>query len=123
MRPASRHEAAPVVPGLPQPRGGWPAVRRLAPYIWQWRWRVLIALAFLAAGLRVCLIDTSADAVASGRQRVEQALAQDLERGRPMEIEALVGAVAELGRVTQTPTPAIDAVLALVRLRAKTAAA
>lgn len=41
-----------------------------------------IALAFLTAGLRVCLIDTSADAVAAGRQRVEQALAQDLERGR-----------------------------------------
>ena len=46
---------------------------------------------------------------------------QDLERGRPMEIEALVGAVAELGGVTETPTPAIDAVLALVRLRARVA--
>lgn len=43
---------------------------------------------------------------------------QDLERGRPMEIEALVGAVAELGRVTDTPTPSIDTVLALIRLRA-----
>ncbi|MCC7282239.1 MAG: 2-dehydropantoate 2-reductase [Acetobacteraceae bacterium] len=43
---------------------------------------------------------------------------QDLERGRPMEIEALVGAVAELGRVTETPTPSIDIVLALIRLRA-----
>jgi 2-dehydropantoate 2-reductase len=40
---------------------------------------------------------------------------QDLERGRPMEIDALVGAVAELGRLTGLPTPAIDAVLALVR--------
>lgn len=47
---------------------------------------------------------------------------QDLERGRPMEIEALVGAVAELGQVTQTPTPTIDTVLALIRLRAATAA-
>jgi 2-dehydropantoate 2-reductase len=43
---------------------------------------------------------------------------QDLERGRPMEIEALVGAVAELGRVTEVPTPTIDTVLALIRLRA-----
>lgn len=41
-----------------------------------------ITLAMLAAGLRVCLIDTSADALAAGRQRVEAALAQDLERGR-----------------------------------------
>ena len=43
---------------------------------------------------------------------------QDLERRRPMEIDALVGAVAELGRLTATPTPTIDAVYALVRRRA-----
>ncbi len=48
---------------------------------------------------------------------------QDLERGRPLEIEALVGAVAELGRMTETPSPAIDTVLALIRLRAKVAMA
>jgi 2-dehydropantoate 2-reductase len=40
---------------------------------------------------------------------------QDLERGRPMEIDALVGAIAELGRLTGIATPTIDAVLALVR--------
>jgi 2-dehydropantoate 2-reductase len=40
---------------------------------------------------------------------------QDLERGRPMEIDALVGAVAELGALCGIETPAIDAVLALVR--------
>ena len=46
---------------------------------------------------------------------------QDLLAGRPMEIEALVGSVAELGRLTGTPTPSIDTVLALVRLRARVA--
>ncbi|MBZ9658405.1 2-dehydropantoate 2-reductase [Mesorhizobium sp. ESP-6-4] len=40
---------------------------------------------------------------------------QDLERGRPMEIDALVTAVQELGRLTGQPTPIIDTVLALVR--------
>ncbi|MBZ9850817.1 2-dehydropantoate 2-reductase [Mesorhizobium sp. CA14] len=40
---------------------------------------------------------------------------QDLERGRPMEIDALVTAVQELGRLTGQPTPTIDSVLALVR--------
>lgn len=45
---------------------------------------------------------------------------QDVEAGRPMEIEALVGAVVELGRLTDTPTPHIDAVYALVSLLAKT---
>lgn len=46
---------------------------------------------------------------------------QDLESGRPMEIDALVTSVQELGRLTDTPTPTIDTVLALVRLRARTA--
>jgi len=46
---------------------------------------------------------------------------QDLDQGRPMEIDALVGSVQELGRVTGTPTPAIDTVLALVQLRARVA--
>lgn len=45
---------------------------------------------------------------------------QDLEAGRPMEIEALVGSVQELGRLTGHPTPTIDVVLALVRLLART---
>ncbi|MGZ5871464.1 MAG: ketopantoate reductase C-terminal domain-containing protein [Bradyrhizobium sp.] len=46
---------------------------------------------------------------------------QDLERGRPMEIDPLVSVVQEMGRLTQTPTPALDAVLALVVQRAKIA--
>jgi len=44
---------------------------------------------------------------------------QDLERGRPMEIDALVTAVQELGKLTGTPTPSIDLVLALVRRLAR----
>jgi 2-dehydropantoate 2-reductase len=40
---------------------------------------------------------------------------QDLELGRPLEIDALVGAVVELGRLVDVPTPSIDIVLALVR--------
>jgi 2-dehydropantoate 2-reductase len=46
---------------------------------------------------------------------------QDLDAGRPMEIDALLGSVRELGRVTDTPTPTIDTVLALVSLRANMA--
>jgi 2-dehydropantoate 2-reductase len=40
---------------------------------------------------------------------------QDLENRRPLEIDALVTAVQELGRIARTPTPTIDTVLALVR--------
>ncbi|MEO1239346.1 MAG: 2-dehydropantoate 2-reductase [Pseudomonadota bacterium] len=46
---------------------------------------------------------------------------QDLEAGRPMEINALVASVQELGRLTETPTPTLDTVLALVQLRGRTA--
>lgn len=46
---------------------------------------------------------------------------QDLDAGRPMEIDALVGSVQELGRITGTPTPTIDTVLALVALRGRVA--
>lgn len=46
---------------------------------------------------------------------------QDLDAGRPMEIDALLGSVQELGRVTGTATPTIDTVLALVQLRGRVA--
>jgi 2-dehydropantoate 2-reductase len=46
---------------------------------------------------------------------------QDLERGRPMEIDPLVTVVQEMGRLTKIPTPAIDTVLALVIQRARMA--
>ena len=47
---------------------------------------------------------------------------QDVEAGKPIELEALVGAVVELGRLTGTPTPHIDAVYACASLLAKTLA-
>lgn len=46
---------------------------------------------------------------------------QDLDQGRPMEIDALVTSVQELGHITKTPTPVIDIVLSLIKLRAKSA--
>ena len=46
---------------------------------------------------------------------------QDLEAGRPMEIDALVTAVGEMGRLVGVETPTLDLVLALVRQRARTA--
>ena len=46
---------------------------------------------------------------------------QDLERGRPVEIDPLVTVVQEMGRMTGIATPALDAVLALVSQRATVA--
>jgi 2-dehydropantoate 2-reductase len=48
---------------------------------------------------------------------------QDLEAGKPMELDALVGSVVEMGRLTNTPTPHIDAVYACASLLGKTSLA
>jgi len=48
---------------------------------------------------------------------------QDVEAGREPEIEALLGSVIELGRLTETATPHIDTVYALVKLLGHTVAA
>ena len=48
---------------------------------------------------------------------------QDVEAGRALEIDALVGSVVELARLTRTRTPNIDAVYALTKLLAQTIAA
>jgi 2-dehydropantoate 2-reductase len=44
---------------------------------------------------------------------------QDLERGRPMEIDALLGAVVELAHLTDVAVPACELVLALLRERGR----
>ena len=51
----------------------------------------------------------------------KSSMLQDLERGRLMEINPIVGAVSEVGKLAGVATPTIDTVLALVRLRAKLA--
>ena len=45
---------------------------------------------------------------------------QDLEQGRPLEIDALTLAVSEVGKLVGVDTPTIDLVYALVRQRAVT---
>jgi 2-dehydropantoate 2-reductase len=60
-----------------------------------------------------------AGAAAVGAHRTS--MLQDLERGRPLELDALVTVVQEMGRMVGLPTPTIETVLALTRLRARTA--
>jgi 2-dehydropantoate 2-reductase len=45
---------------------------------------------------------------------------QDVEAGRALELDALVGVVRELGALTATPTPQTDALFGLARLFART---
>jgi 2-dehydropantoate 2-reductase len=51
----------------------------------------------------------------------KMSMLQDLERGRSLEIDALVGVVQELGRLTSVRTAVIDAVLALIKQKARSA--
>ncbi|MFL6692209.1 MAG: 2-dehydropantoate 2-reductase [Ramlibacter sp.] len=44
---------------------------------------------------------------------------QDVEAGKPVELDALVTVVKELGALTQVPTPFTDALLGLARLHAR----
>ena len=44
---------------------------------------------------------------------------QDLEAGRPMEVDGIAGAVVELGRLVNVETPMVDLIYALLRQRAR----
>jgi 2-dehydropantoate 2-reductase len=58
----------------------------------------------------------------AGAERVghhKTSMLQDVEAGRTLEIDALLGSVIDLARVTDTPTPHLDTVYALVKLLAK----
>ena len=68
----------------------------------------------LGITFRVSLEQRIGGAEKVGRHKTS--MLQDVEAGRSTEVEALVGSVIELGRLTHTPTPQIDAVYALMRL-------
>jgi 2-dehydropantoate 2-reductase len=45
---------------------------------------------------------------------------QDVEAGRPLEIDALLSAVCEVGRRLDVPTPHLDSLLGMTRLMGRT---
>ncbi len=71
----------------------------------------------LGIRFRVGLDQRIAGAEKVGKHKTS--MLQDVESGRPPEIAALVSSVLELGRLTGTPTPHIEAVHALVNLLAR----
>jgi 2-dehydropantoate 2-reductase len=65
----------------------------------------------------------SLDKRIAGAEKVghhKTSMLQDVEAARTLEVEALLGSVVELARLTGTPTPHIDTVYALTKLLAKT---
>lgn len=71
----------------------------------------------LGVQFKVSLDKRIAGAQAVGAHKTS--MLQDVEAGRPLELQALVAAVMELGRITGVPTPTIDAVYALASLLAE----
>ncbi len=66
----------------------------------------------LGVRLKITLEQRIAGAEAVGAHKTS--MLQDVEAGRALEVAALVGAVVELGRITGTATPTIDAIHAAV---------
>ncbi len=75
----------------------------------------------LGVRFKISLEQRIAGAQAVGAHKTS--MLQDVEHGRALELEALVGSVVELGRITQTPTPTIEAIYAATSLLAQTLAA
>ena len=74
----------------------------------------------LGVEFKVSLEQRIAGAEAVGAHKTSMLM--DVENGRALELQALVGSVVELARITETPTPTIDAIHAVTALLAKTLA-
>ena len=72
----------------------------------------------IASKLGITLRHTIEERV-QGAEKVgdhKTSMLQDLEARRPLEAEALLGSILELGRLTDTPTPLMGAVYGLLKL-------
>lgn len=70
----------------------------------------------LGVQFKISLDKRIAGAEAVGAHKTS--MLQDVEAGRALELEALLGAVVELARITETVTPNLDAIYAVTRLLA-----
>ena len=75
----------------------------------------------LGVRFKITLEQRIAGAEAVGAHKTS--MLQDVEHGRALELEALVGSVVELGRITGQPTPTIEAVYAATSLLGRSLAA
>ena len=91
----------------------FPATRDLAAAMMREAQAVAEAL---GVTFKISLEQRIAGAEAVGAHKTS--MLQDVEHGRALELQALVGAVVELARIVERPTPHIDAVYALASLLA-----
>lgn len=95
----------------------FPPTRQLAAAMMTEAQRVAEAL---GVRFKITLEQRLAGAEAVGAHKTS--MLQDVEHGRALELEALVGAVVELGRITAVATPTIDAIYAATTLLGRTLA-
>jgi 2-dehydropantoate 2-reductase len=72
----------------------------------------------LGVRIRISIDKRIAGAAAVGEHKTS--MLQDVEAGRPLELMALMGSVVEMARLTETPTPHVDAIYAVASLLSKT---
>jgi 2-dehydropantoate 2-reductase len=72
----------------------------------------------LGVSFKITLDQRMAGAEAVGAHKTS--MLQDVEHGRPLELNALVGSVIELGRICNVPTPTISAIYAATALLSNT---
>ena len=88
-----------------------PATRALATQVMQ---EAADIAAKIGLRLRISIEQRIEGAAGVGEHKTS--MLQDVEAGRELEIEPLVGSFVELGRLTETPTPATDMIYALTAL-------
>ena len=83
--------------------------------------RVMLEARDIGARLGIPMAEQPEDRHAVTRKlgALKPSMLQDVEAGKPVELDALVASVRELGQLTQVPTPFTDALLGLARLHAR----
>ena len=82
---------------------------------------VMLEAKAIGARIGIPIADEPEDRHAVTRKlgAMRPSMLQDVEAGKPVELDALVASVRELGQLTQVPTPYTDALLGLARLHAR----
>ena len=85
-------------------------------------YRIAEELTAVAAAFGCKLTANPAAQIANGLKSTHTAsIVQDLQLGRPMEVEAIYAAPLELARLAGVPTPTLDLLVAMTKLRARSA--
>ncbi len=83
--------------------------------------RVMLEAKEIGARIGIPITEQPEDRHAVTRKlgAMRPSMLQDVEAGKPVELDALVASVRELGQLTQVPTPFTDALLGLARLHVR----